>query len=137
MVEINKLADELSAYGETDEGLAFEVQPIPGEVEVLQVLVEDRQELPIYISGADSEILCMSYLFKKDEVKDTSLGEMHEAMLSMNVPMPLSSFATIGDQYVVFGALSASSDLESVIHEIELLSDNTLEAIESLKDYLK
>lgn len=137
MVEINKLADELSNYEVSDEGLPFEVQPIPGDIEVLQVSVEGREELPIFISYADREIICMSYLFKKDEVKDSGAHEMNGAMLAINIAMPLSSFATIDDQYVVFGALSAESDLKTIVHEIEILSDNTLEAIESLRDYLK
>ena len=137
MVEINKLAAALSKQGQTEDGLIFEVQPIPGDVEVLQISVEDRGELPIYISSADDEILCMSYLFKKDEIKEESISELNEAMLSMNVPMPLSAFATIGEQYVIFGSLSASSSTEAVIHEIELLSENTIEAIKALKDYLK
>jgi len=137
MVEINKLADELSNYEMSDEGLPFEVQPIPGEVEVLQVLVEGREELPIFISYADREIICMSYLFKKDEVKDAGANEMNGAMLAINIAMPLSSFATVDDQYVVFGALSAESDLKAIVHEIEILSDNTMEAIDSLRDYLK
>ena len=137
MAKINKLAEVLSERGKAGEGLAFDVNPIPGKIEVLQVLVEDREELPIYISQADHEILCLSYLFKKDEVKAESINDMHDAMLSMNVPMPLSAFAQIGDQYVVFGALSINSAIEEIVHEIELLSDNTLEAIKSLKDYLK
>ena len=46
--------------------LGFEVQPIPGDVEVLQISVEEREELPIYISIAEDEILCISYLFTED-----------------------------------------------------------------------
>lgn len=137
MVDISKLADNLAEAGKSEERVNFDVQPIPGDIEVLQVLVEGRAELPIYISVAEEEILCIVHLFKDEEVKKDKSEELHIDMLSMNVPMPLSSFAKIGDQYVVFGALSVSSDIETIIQEIETLSDNSLEAIEALGDYLK
>ena len=130
MVDISKLADNLAEAGKSEERVNFDVQPIPGEIEVLQVLVDGRAELPIYISVAEQEILCIVHLFKDGEVQQDKSEELHIDMLSMNVPMPLSSFAKIGDQYVVFGALSVSSDIETI-------SDNSLEAIEALGDYLK
>ncbi|MFQ5535404.1 MAG: YjfI family protein [Sphingomonadales bacterium] len=138
MIDIKELAEKLSSYGRNSEtGFGFAVHPIPGEIEVLQVVPDDREELPIFLSISDDEILCLSYVFSEDEVRDEARAEMHLAMLSMNVPMPLSSFARIDRQYVVFGALSVRSNLEELAHEIEVLSDNTLEAIEAMKDYLK
>lgn len=138
MTTISSLAEQLATQGkENTEGFAFEVQPIPGGVEVLQIVLEDREELPLFISVAEDEILCISYLFTEGEIKSDRKDEMHHAMLSMNIPMPLSSFAKIDDRYVVYGALSVRSSLEDVVHEIEILSDNTLEAIEAMKDFLK
>jgi hypothetical protein len=58
------------------------------------------------------------------------------ALLEMNVPLPLSSFGKIGDRYVVFGALAAGSTIEDVVTELEVLSDNTLEAIEVVGPFL-
>jgi len=138
MVDVSKLGNDLAEKGkEGVDGFLFDVQPIPGEVEVLQISVENREELPIFISVAGDEILCMSYLFKEEEIKADTKGEMHHAMLAMNIPMPLSSFGKIDEQYVVFGALATSSSLEDIVHEIVTLSDNTLEAIEAMRDYLK
>ena len=54
----------------------------------------------------------------------------------MNVPLPLTSFGKVGDRYVVFGALAAGSTIEDVVTELEVLSDNTLEAIEIVGPYL-
>jgi len=58
-------------------------------------------------------------------------------MLIMNVSIPLSAFSKIGDQYIMFGALSPKASIDELVHEIELLSDNVLEAIEAVADYLK
>ncbi|MCK5296439.1 MAG: DUF2170 family protein [Alphaproteobacteria bacterium] len=136
-MDINKLAEQLVAQGKEDDIFSFKVQPIHGDVEVLKVTVEDREELPVFLSIADTQILCISYLFKKDEIISSETASMNEAMLSMNVQMPLSSFAMIDEQYVVFGALSVNSTIDDIVHEIEMLSDNTLEALEAMKAYFK
>ena len=138
MVEITKLADQLTISGkDVESGFLFEVNPIPGEIEVLQIIIEDKEELPIFISVSEEQILCITYLFKEDEIKQDSVNEMNSAMLSTNISMPLSAFAKIDEQYVIYGALSVKSDLKDIIHEIEVLSGNAIEAIEAMSDYLK
>jgi len=121
----------------TEDGLSFTAQTILGDVDVLQVTIEDREEFPIYITIDDSQILCVTHLWRDAEVKPDTRNELMDALLSMNVPMPLSSFSKIGDQYIIFGALAQSSAVKELIHEIEVLSDNTLEAVEAFSEYLK
>ena len=65
------------------------------------------------------------------------LAEMNNVMLSTSISMPLSSFAKIDRQYVVYGALSIHSSLYDIVHELEVLSSNSVEALEAMKDYLK
>jgi len=50
--------------------------------------------------------------------------------------MPLSSFSKIGDKYVVFGALSINSSFDDVEHELAVLSNNAVEVIDDMSDYL-
>ncbi len=102
----------------------------------IEVVVEDRQEFPILVSADDEQILCLTYLWDEDQVKPEGRTEMLATLLEMNVPLPLSSFGKIGDRYVVFGALAANASVEDVINEIEVLSDNTLEAIEVVSSFL-
>ena len=138
MVDIKTFSNELAQKGEDSQsGFSFQINPIPGEIEVLQVLVSDREELPIFISVSEEQILCISYLFKENEVKEASLSALNEEMLLTNTSMPLSSFAKINDQYVVYGAMSVNSTIEDVVHEIETLSSNTIDAIETLANHLK
>ena len=118
------------------EGYEFDCQPIPGETEVLQITLWEYEELPAFVSVTDTQILCITYLFTEDEVKPGSRGEMLEEMLKLNIPMPLSSFSKIGDRYVVFGALSVSSSIEDICHEIITLTENAVEAIDALEEYL-
>lgn len=138
MVDMNKLAGELAEKGkDIESGFLFEVNPIPGEVEVLQIIIEDREELPIFVSTSEEQILCITYLFKEGEVKTESFDEMNKAMLLTNISMPLSSFAKIDDQYVIYGALSVNSSLSDVVHELEILSGNAIDAIDAMTNYLK
>jgi hypothetical protein len=120
----------------SDTGLSFDCQPISGEVDVLQISIIGREELPVFVSVSEDQILCISYLWGTEEVKPECVNEMHESMLEMNIPMPLSSFSKIGDKYVVFGALSINSSFADVEHELAVLSNNAIEVIDDMSDYL-
>ncbi len=138
MIDIDKLAEQLIEQGNhIENGFKFEVNPIPGEVEVLQIIIEDKEQLPIFISATKEQILCITYLFKEKEIKPDMQDELNHAMLLTNIAMPLSAFAKIGDQYAIYGALSVKSDLDDIVHEIETLSGNAIEAIDAMRDYLQ
>lgn len=138
MVDIKTLAENLTKEGkDIKKGFPFEVNPIPGDVEVLQIIIEDKEELPIFISVSEEQILCIAYLFKTEEVEKSKIDNLNNEMLQTNINIPLSSFGLIEDQYVIYGSLSVNSSLEDVVHEIEILSSNSLDAIEAMSDYLK
>lgn len=118
------------------EGYQFDCQPIPGDTEVLQITLLEFEELPCFVSVTDTQILCITYLFANSEVISDKRSEMMEEMLELNIPIPLSSFAKLGDRYVIFGALSITSNIEDICHEIITLTENALEAIDALKEYL-
>ena len=137
-MNIKKIAEQLDKLNaDSREGFDFEHQIIPGEEEVLQISLVGREEIPVYLTIADTQILCISYLWHESEIRPESKNEMVEMMLDMNIPMPLSSFSRIGDQYAVFGALSTNSSIEDIAHEIVTLSDNSLEAIDVMSEFLK
>lgn len=136
-MNIHTIADHLNSLADNSEtGMNFDCQPISGEVDVLQVTILGREELPIFVSVTDDQILCISYLWGVEEVKPNSIAAMHESMLEMNIPMPLSSFSKIGDKYVIFGALSINSNFSDIEHELAVLNNNALEVIDDMGDYL-
>ena len=118
------------------QGATFNCLIIPGEQEVLQVTVSGREEIPIYITVTNTQILCIVYLFKEDEVKEGELSTLNERCLHVNVPMPLSAFAKIDTHYALFGSLSINSLIENLMLEIVTLSDNSVTAIELVEDLL-
>ena len=40
-------------------GLAVQLQPIPGQTPVIQVSIEGRDELPIFITSSDMQVICI------------------------------------------------------------------------------
>ena len=127
----NDLALRISELVSFD-GYHFECQPIPGETEVLQITVQ----LPAFVSVTDSQIMCITNLFSEAEVKPESRTAMLEELLELNIPMPLSSFARLGDRFVIFGSLSIHSSIENICHEIITLTENAVEAIDALEEFL-
>jgi len=85
----------------------------------------------------ERQILCISYLFGDDQVDSGKRTKLTETLLMMNVSIPLSAFSKMGNQYIMFGALSPQSSIDKVLNEIEWLSDNVLEAIDAIASYLK
>jgi hypothetical protein len=136
-MDVKTIAGQLAKLDvDTRDGYDFDYQIIPGEEEVLQISLSGREEIPVYLTLTDTQILCISYLWDESEIKPSAKNEMMEMMLDMNIPMPLSSFSRIGDRYAVFGALSLNSSIEDIAHEIVTLSDNTLDSIEVMSDFL-
>ncbi|TLU67271.1 DUF2170 family protein [Thalassotalea litorea] len=127
---LNELADNAST------GMVFDCQPISGDVDVLQITVQGREELPVFLSVTDDQIICITYLWGEQEIVTEKRVAMLEAMLEMSIPMPLSSFSKIGDKYAIFGALSIHSSFEDIEHELAVLSNNAIEVIDDMSEFL-
>lgn len=118
------------------EGHSFNCLPMPSEKDVLQVTVGDQDEIPVYITITETQMLCIAYLFNVNEVRPEARAELNELCLQLNIPMPLSAFAKIDEQYVLFGALSTESSFEDIQREIATLSENAVEALEAVEEFL-
>ena len=125
------------AISSTLGGLAVQLQPIPGEVAVMQISIEGRDELPVFVTCSDAQILCMCFLWNNDEVRPESRSELLETLLDLNPSVPLSSFGKVGDRFVLFGALARDSRVEDIAADVAALSDNALDALEALSEFLK
>ncbi|MGB3624168.1 DUF2170 family protein [Ketobacter sp. MCCC 1A13808] len=118
------------------EGHTFNCLPIKGEQEVLQVMVSELDAMPIFITITDTQILCITYLCKQNEIQNGKLADLNQTMLELNVAMPLSSFAIIESYYVVFGAMATSSSFDDICKELVTLSANAYDALEAIEEYL-
>lgn len=132
IMDIKLLRETLNDYTSED-GFRFFAADAGDAVEVV---VEDREEFPILVSADDEQVQCITYLWDEAQVKADARTDMLTALLEMNVSLPLSSFGKIGDRYVLFGALAAGSSIADVVNELEILSENTLEAVEAIAPFL-
>ncbi|MDX8393715.1 MAG: DUF2170 family protein [Mariprofundales bacterium] len=122
---------------EVDDTLYCQTTNNDNNSEALQVIVQDRDEFPIFIMADDDQILCITHLFREDEIIADKRLSLLEDMLTMNLPLPLSSFGKVGDQYILFGAMATTSGAAEVRHEIATLSDNTISGIDAFRAYLR
>jgi len=79
--ELKDIAIKLSV-----EGLAerFDCQLVPGEIEVLQVIVNELDEFPVYASVTDTQLLFITYLWTEADVNVEQRTNMLESMLDIN-----------------------------------------------------
>lgn len=117
-------------------GATVELQPIPGAVPVVQVVIGGREELPIFVTASETQLLCICYLWTDAEVNPARRTELLETLLDLNLSIPLSSFGKVGDHYVLFGALAEDARVEDIAQDVAALSDNALDALEALSEYL-
>ena len=135
VTSIQQLTNQITSY--QFKGHTFNCLPIQGEHDVLRVEVSQLEEMPIFITVTDTQILCISYLFRKDEIYSEKENQMNQYLLELNVPMPLSAFAVIEDYYVIFGALSRGSTLDSISDELVTLAQNSIDSLQALEEFIK
>ncbi len=125
-----------SLVSESMGGSPVHLQPIPGEVPVIQITIDGRQELPIFLTTSEAQILCMCYLWSDEEVRPERRTELLECLLDLNPSVPLSSFGRVDKRYVLFGALAADARVADIAKDIAVLSDNALDALDALSEFL-
>ena len=119
------------------QGHRFNCLPMQGEQAVLRVEVSQLEEIPIFITMTENQILCISYLFTKQEIHSEKEAELNEYLLDLNVPMPLSAFAKVDDHYVIFGSLTLNSRFETITHELITLARNSHDTLQALEEFIK
>ncbi|SFL87757.1 YjfI family protein [Marinobacter zhejiangensis] len=121
----------------THAGRTFNVMPVAGDDPVLQIAVSGADETPVYLTVTESQILCLVYLFEESEIRTSALPELHESMLRISVPMPLSALGKVENHYVVYGSLSPTSSQTEVMQELVTLADNAIDLLQTFEDFLE
>lgn len=115
----------------------IEVSSMPGDVPVIEVSFPAVDRLPIYVTDAGSQLLCISYLWRDADIRPKRRAKLLETLLDLNPSVPLSAFGRIGEHYVLFGALSPEATPADMALELATLSDNGRDALATLSDYLE
>ncbi len=115
------------------------VELIEGLEPAINLTMHDYGDLPIQITASGEQLFCATTMWEASKVKDPVA--FNELLLLVNPVNPLSNFGLSqlpdGQRvYIVFGELSAASDLGCVIEEFETLARNAIEAAEGFADQL-
>lgn len=116
---------------------ACELTPVPGEAPVVEIGFSGGERLPIYVTDAGAQLLCIVYLWREADLKPRSRGKLLETLLELNPSVPLSSFGRIGEHYILFGALNRKATPDDLVVEITTLSENASDALATLGHYLR
>lgn len=105
----------------------------------LHIVMHEYGDLPLFIAVSGEQIVIEGTLWSEKEVKD--IVKFNDTVLRTHKLFPLSSVALEGpvdgqSYYIMFGALSASSKLENIVLEIEVLADNLIKATEAYASHL-
>ena len=106
-------------------------------VPVLRFCIEGLEELPVFVTASPSQVLCICYLWTEDEIRPERRSEMLEAMLDLNMAIPLSNFGRIGGHYVLFGSLAHDASPDSIATDVAMVADNAFEALDVFTEFLK
>ncbi len=116
------------------------IELIDGTEPTIHVNLHDQGDLPVFVAVAGGQIMVSTTLWEVSEVKDRHA--FNEAALKLNPVNALSNIGIVAvqpgrDAYVMFGELSASSPVDTVVEEIQMLAQNTIEAAEAFAGHLK
>jgi uncharacterized protein YjfI (DUF2170 family) len=134
-LELNQRITAVAARLEEVLG-AVDIERITGEVSVYKLTVSGREELPMFVTQAQSQLLCICYLWTEAEINPMQRTALLEAMLDLNVAIPLSSFGRIGEKYILHGALACDAGVDDLTTDLLALSDNAVDALVAMADYL-
>ncbi|MES3021922.1 MAG: DUF2170 family protein [Pseudomonadota bacterium] len=106
-------------------------------VPVMRISIEGLEELPVFVTASPSQVLCICYLWTEDEVRPERRADMLEAMMDLNMAIPLSNFGRIGGHYVLFGSLAHDASADSIATDVAMVADNAFEALDVFTEFLK
>jgi len=114
-----------------------EIELIDGVSPVLHIVMNEFGDLPVFLTVAGEQILVEALLWSVDDVKNEAA--FNEAILRTHKYFPLSTISLDkidgDDCYHMFGALSSHSSLLNVVHEIEILASNVIQATEAYAEF--
>ncbi|OCG58926.1 YjfI family protein [Gilliamella sp. Fer4-1] len=115
------------------------IEVIDGVDACLHITMHEYGDLPLFLSASNQQIIIEALLWPVDIVKHTN--QFNEEILCTRKLFPLSTIAIekTGDgalNYIMYGALSASSLLSDIIYELETLSDNVIKVTEAYEHYI-
>jgi len=97
----------------------------------------DSPDAVVIIVTTDTQILTITPLFEESSVREDLRPELNRGLLTISLPMALSSVGLQDDRYVLFGAMAIDTPLVNLLHEIEVQIDNYNDMLEAVAEYVE
>ncbi len=114
------------------------VELIEGVDPTIHVVMREYGDLPLFVTVAGDQVIVEAVLWPTSDVRD--FAAFNETVMRTHKLFPLSTISlgqrANDDYYLMFGSLSASSNLSDIVHEIEVLASNVIHATEAYADML-
>lgn len=112
---------------------------IDGAEPALYILMHDYGDLPLFLTVSGEQIIVECMLWPASNVINER--GFNDAVLRTHKYFPLSTISLEHgpdgeDYYYMFGALSATSALANIVHEIDVLSGNVIQAASAYEEFL-
>jgi uncharacterized protein YjfI (DUF2170 family) len=133
--KLEEISYRLNDY-HTAGGVTFDAV-LAADGDTLEVTCSENPDFPMIVTTTDSQILAVTPLFAVSDVVEEKCGELNRVLLALSPVMPLSSVGLQDDMYILFGSMALNTVFDNIAHELEVQADNTLEALDALKDFLK
>ena len=131
-IEIYQLLNDRYA---NDDQISLEL--IDGAEPAINLTMHEFGDMEIQLAASGQQILVSTVLAPAGRVRDAA--GLNEAALLLNPLNPLSNLGIVEHdgkrEYVVFGELSAASNVDAIDEEIRTLAANTIDAAESLQHF--
>lgn len=135
MLSTIEIYQELNGRYSNDDQISLEL--IDGAAPAINLTMHEFGDMQIQLAAAGQQILVSTVLAPADRVKDAA--GLNEACLLLNPINPLSNLGIAErggkKEYIVFGELSAASNIDAIDEEIRFLAANTIDAAETLQHY--
>lgn len=136
----SKLTHYYQSLPKLDGDHIVKVELLEGTEPALLITHSEYGDLPIIIALHGDHLIVEAFLWSKSDIKNQT--EFQDSVLRSRRLFPLSTIGldTLPDgteSYVMTGSLSAYSQLQQIVSEIETLAHNVITAAEAFEAYLK
>lgn len=116
-----------------------QMELIEGIDSSIHIVMTEFGDLPMYLTVSGEQIIVEAVLWPTTDVAYQS--KFNEIVLKTHKYFPLSTISIDrgvdgAEYYHMFGALSASSSLDDIVFEIEVLAGNVIQATEAFREFL-
>jgi len=132
-ITLEELAFRLNDHV-TDEGTTFDALLMDNGV--LEVVCSNNDEFPLHLALTDTQLLAVTPLFKISEVAPSEVENLNKVLLQLAPAVPLSAFGLQDDTYILFGAMALGTSFETIVHELEVQAENTIDVLEAIQSLL-